>query len=147
MPDIAPSRWHEELAAHVAGGYAFLDVLTVVDRGEQYEVIARVVDVRSAAARLLTTRVAAESAEVASAVDLYPGAGWHEREAAEMFGIRFIGHPDLRPLVTDGQGQPLLRKTTPLPARVQTPWPGADESSRRRTRVPGVRDDWSADAS
>ncbi|MGI9607543.1 MAG: NADH-quinone oxidoreductase subunit C, partial [Acidimicrobiales bacterium] len=24
----------------------------------------------------------------------YPGANWHEREAAEMFGIEFVGHPN-----------------------------------------------------
>ena len=50
---------------------------------------------------------------------LYAGAGWHERETWEMFGIRFLGHPDLRYLYlpTDFEGHP-LRKDFPLLARI-----------------------------
>jgi len=141
MPDIAADRWHEELAAHSAGGRSYLDMLTVVDRGDELEVIARVVDVQTAEGRLLSTRIPVAAPEVASVVDVFPGANWHEREAAELFGMRFIDHPDPRPLLTDGSSA-LLRKATPLLARMQTPWPGADESARRRARVPGVPDSW-----
>jgi NADH-quinone oxidoreductase subunit C len=81
------------------------------------------------------------SPEIASIVDMFSGADWHEREAAEMFGIRFVGHPDPRPLLTSG-GESLLRKDTRLRARVDTPWPGSDEAARRRARVPGVPDSW-----
>jgi NADH-quinone oxidoreductase subunit C len=55
----------------------------------------------------------------------YPGANWHEREAHEMFGITFTGHPSLRNLYlpTDFEGHP-LRKDYPLLARLVKPWPG-----------------------
>ena len=55
----------------------------------------------------------------------YPGANWHEREAWEMFGISFAGHPGLRHLYLPGdfEGHP-LRKDFPLLARLIKPWPG-----------------------
>ena len=49
---------------------------------------------------------------------------------------------DPRPLITSGQDAPLLRKSTPLPARMATTWPGTDETARRRGRVPGVPETW-----
>ena len=55
----------------------------------------------------------------------FPGANWHEREAFEMYGIRFEGHPGLRKLYLPGdfEGYP-LRKDFPLLARIVKPWPG-----------------------
>ena len=48
--------------------------------------------------RRLTVKVNTDrqQPQVPSVVDVWPGAGWHEREAFDMFGIRFQGHPDLR---------------------------------------------------
>lgn len=56
---------------------------------------------------------------------VYPGANWHEREAAEMFGISFEGHPNLVQLYLPGgfEGHP-LRKSFPLLTREVKPWPG-----------------------
>jgi NADH-quinone oxidoreductase subunit C len=56
---------------------------------------------------------------------IYAGADWHEREAWEMYGITFNGHPYLRHLYLPGdfEGHP-LRKDYPLLARVVKPWPG-----------------------
>jgi NADH-quinone oxidoreductase subunit C len=56
---------------------------------------------------------------------VFAGAEWHEREAYEMFGVVFEGHPDLRNiyLPTGFEGNP-LRKDFPLLARVVKPWPG-----------------------
>jgi NADH-quinone oxidoreductase subunit C len=62
---------------------------------------------------------------VESWVSVFAGANWHEREAHEMFGIGFAGHPDLRNmyLPTEFEGHP-LRKDFPLLARMVKPWPG-----------------------
>ena len=58
-------------------------------------------------------------------IGVYSGANWHEREAWEMFGIHFNGHPDLRNIYLPGgfEGNP-LRKDFPLLARRVKPWPG-----------------------
>ncbi len=58
-------------------------------------------------------------------IPVYAGANWHEREAYEMYGISFVGHPDLRNLYlpTEFEGHP-LRKDFPLLARRVKPWPG-----------------------
>lgn len=58
-------------------------------------------------------------------VPLFRGADWHEREAWEMYGIEFDGHPALRHLYLPGEfeGFP-LRKDFPLLAREVKPWPG-----------------------
>jgi NADH-quinone oxidoreductase subunit C len=58
-------------------------------------------------------------------VPVYAGADWHEREAWEMYGITFVGHPGLRHIYLPGdfEGHP-LRKDFPLLARRVKPWPG-----------------------
>ena len=67
--------------------------------------------------------------DVAPAADtwipVYAGANWHERETYEMYGVDFVGHPNLRKLYLPGdfEGHP-LRKDFPLLARRVKPWPG-----------------------
>jgi NADH-quinone oxidoreductase subunit C len=57
--------------------------------------------------------------------DVFAGANWHEREAWEMYGITFAGHPHLVHLYLPGgfEGHP-GRKDFPLLARMVKPWPG-----------------------
>jgi len=63
---------------------------------------------------------------VPSVAALHPGANWHEREAFDMFGIVFEGHPDPRRiLMWDGYPFHPLRKDFPL-AGIEVPLPAAD---------------------
>lgn len=87
---------------------------------------------------------------IKSVVDIWNGANWFEREAFDLFGILFDGHPDLRRILTDYGfiGHP-FRKDFPLMGNVEVSY-DADEgrvvykpvSIEPRTLVPRViRDD------
>jgi NADH-quinone oxidoreductase subunit C len=62
----------------------------------------------------------AEDPLIDSVVDIWPGANWFEREAFDLFGILFSGHPDLRRILTDYGfiGHP-FRKDFPLIGNVE----------------------------
>jgi NADH-quinone oxidoreductase subunit C len=62
----------------------------------------------------------AEDPIIDSVVDIWPGANWFEREAFDLFGILFTGHPDLRRILTDYGfiGHP-FRKDFPLIGNVE----------------------------
>jgi NADH-quinone oxidoreductase subunit C len=66
---------------------------------------------------------------LASLVEVWPAANWFEREAFDLFGIMFEGHPDLRRLLTDYgfQGFP-LRKDFPLTGYVEVRY---DDNQKR----------------
>jgi NADH-quinone oxidoreductase subunit C len=71
--------------------------------------------------------------EVPSATSIWPGANWHEREAYDMYGIRFSGHPDLRRiLMWDEYPHFPLRKDLPL-AGIETELPDAEVVAETKT--------------
>jgi len=71
----------------------------------------------------------AEGEAVPSCIEIFPGADWFEREAYDMYGIFFAGHPDLRRILTDYgfQGHP-LRKDFPVTGFVEVRY---DEDRKR----------------
>jgi NADH-quinone oxidoreductase subunit C len=76
-----------------------------------------------------------ESPSVPSAVSLWPAADWHEREAFDMFGIRFDGHPDLRRiLMWDEYPYFPMRKDFPL-AGIETPLPDDEVAAETGAKV------------
>lgn len=64
----------------------------------------------------LKVELPAEKPAVPTVADIWPSAGWHEREAYDLFGITFTGHPDLRRILLpdDYPGHP-LRKDFKVP--------------------------------
>lgn len=62
----------------------------------------------------LRVRVDRQKPELPSIAQVFPGANWHERETHEFFGIRFLGHPNLTPLLLpeDADYHPLRKDFT-----------------------------------
>ncbi|GAA2655216.1 NADH-quinone oxidoreductase subunit C [Nonomuraea recticatena] len=150
--DVAASDWIELLTFCRDTGYEFFDWLSGVDEPpDAFGVVAHVYNPSTHERLLLRTRVPRADPRLPSAVGVYRGANWHERETFEMFGVIFDDHPYLVPLLLpDGfEGHP-LRKDFVLAARVAKAWPGAKEPgesghgapSRRKTLPPGVPADW-----
>ncbi len=69
-----------------------------------------------------------EETPVPSVIEVFPAANWFEREAYDMYGILFSGHPDLRRILTDYgfQGYP-LRKDFPLTGYVEVRYDDAQK--------------------
>jgi NADH-quinone oxidoreductase subunit C len=91
----------------------------------RFQMIARVNNLAERWGITVKADVPEDTLTVPSIISVYVGANWHEREVAEMYGIDFAGHPDLRKLYlpTEFEGFP-LRKDFPLLARRIKPWPG-----------------------
>ena len=146
-PGAVWEPWCDTVTRHVAEGFDRLDLLTAVDRPASGEVEIVIHLVRRPDTGVLDevwghTTVDRAAPVLESITGVLPAAAWHEREIHEMFGVEVRGHPDLRPLLLhDVDGPPPLRKDSPLAARVETRWPGADPSARR-AKVPGVPPEW-----
>ena len=70
-----------------------------------------------------------EEGAVPSAIEVFPAANWFEREAFDLYGILFSGHPDLRRILTDYgfSGHP-LRKDFPVTGHVEVRY---DDEAKR----------------
>ena len=125
---VAPPAWKEAvIAARDELGLVFLSWLSAVDWSnevavgdehdepveERYEILCAVSDLTDGNLVVISTDIDHDAPSIDSVTDVYPGANWHEREAAEMFGIDFVGHPDLIKLyLPDGfEGYPLRKAT------------------------------------
>lgn len=92
--------------------------LTVVDYIEEhprFEVVVHLFSLSHKHAVRVKTRVPEDEPTVATITDIYPSANWFEREAWDMYGVTFEGHPDLRRLLMyEGFEGHALRKDFPV---------------------------------
>ncbi|WP_292230042.1 NADH-quinone oxidoreductase subunit C [Brevundimonas sp.] len=112
------------------GFQQLLDVCGVdyPDREERFEVVYHLLSLtRNARVRVKVTTD--EVQPVPTVIEVYPSANWFEREAFDMYGMLFSGHPDMRRLLTDYgfEGHP-LRKDFPMTGYVEVRY---DEEQRR----------------
>jgi len=106
------------------GDYLFKQLIDLcgvdyLEREQRFEVVYHLLSVKYN--RRLRLKVHTdENSPVPSATAVYSAANWWEREAWDLFGIHFEGHPDLRCLLTDYgfKGHP-LRKDFPLTGYVE----------------------------
>ncbi len=95
---------------------SFVDISGVdyPEREQRFDVVYHLLSPRQNMRLRVRVRTDADT-PIPSVVEIYPGADWFEREAYDLYGILFTGHPDLRRLLTDYgfEGHP-LRKDFPL---------------------------------
>lgn len=101
--------------------FNFLSDLCGVDRVETddvFEVVYHLYSLRKNHRIRLKASVPSDEPCLSTVTGVWKTADWHEREAYDMFGITFDGHPDLRKILTpdDFEGHP-LRKDYPLEGR------------------------------
>ena len=131
--DVPVSSWGVAVAlARAELGCGWFDFLTAVDEPPGLVVVCHLVRTEPFGHVIFRARLDREAPTVESVASTYAGAGWHERETAEMFGIAFVtgaGEPlELEPLLLPPgfDGHP-LRKDFALQARLDRPWPGAKD--------------------
>ncbi len=94
-------------------GYNYLSSVTGVDyiKEDRLEVVYHAYKTIGGGALVFKVQVPRQKAEVPSLVQIYPGAEFQEREAWDLLGIKFTGHPDLRRiLLWEGfEGHPLRK--------------------------------------
>jgi NADH-quinone oxidoreductase subunit C len=144
---VGRERW-QECARHLKEcGRCRCDLftfLTAVDWPEdgEIEVVAHLYSVRRQHHIRMKIRVPRDGGSVPTLTGVWRGADWHERETAELFGVRFEGHPHLVKLLLPEafEGYP-LRKDFLLMTREAKDWEGRQEpagpgTSPRPGRLP-----------
>jgi len=98
------------------------------DRVRRFDVVYQLLSMTKNR-RLRVSLQTDEDTPVPSVVSVFPNADWYEREAFDMYGVFFSGHPDLRRILTDYgfHGYP-LRKDFPMTGYVEVRW---DEALKR----------------
>ncbi len=88
-------------------------------RGKRFDVVYHLLSMHNNTRIRVKTKVGEEET-IPTVTSVYPAADWFEREAFDMYGIVFAGHPDLRRILTDYnfEGYP-LRKDFPLTGHVE----------------------------
>lgn len=158
--DVPAPRWVEAATAirddprSAAGFFDWLSAYDDLQAG--LAVVVHLWSLPHRCSVMLRTHTDRLGGQLPTLTGVWAGADWHERETFEMFGIDFVGHPHLVPLLLpDGfEGHP-LRKDFVLASRVAKSWPGEKEPGesdsdlaatdvtrprRRRMRPPGVPD-------
>jgi NADH-quinone oxidoreductase subunit C len=120
-----------------SGFISFID-LTAVDwpaREKRFDLVVHLLDPH-ANLRIRVKTMTDEDTPLPSCSDVWPAANWFEREAYDMYGVLFTGHPDLRRMLTDYgfDGHP-LRKDFPMTGYVEVRY----DDARKRVVYEPVR--------
>jgi len=91
--------------------FDMLMCLSAVDRKGSYEVVYHIFSMTHGHRGVLKVSVPADNARVPTVSHIWRTAEWHEREAFDLMGVEFIGHPDLRRILLpdDWEGHPLRK--------------------------------------
>lgn len=109
-----PAKAHDVLERLRADGYDFLSSLHGVDyypEEPRFGVLYELLDMKRVDRISVKARLDSDKPRIRSAVDIWSGANFPEREVYDMFGVVFEGHPDLRRILLpeDYEGFPQRR--------------------------------------
>jgi NADH-quinone oxidoreductase subunit C len=136
---VERARWLD-VARHLRDDAAclFVNIIDVTaadypEREKRFDVVAHLQSPKHNR-RIRVKTQTDEETPVASLTGLFPGADWFEREAYDLFGVVFSGHPDLRRIMTDYgfDGHP-LRKDFPMTGFVEVRY---DDEQKRVVHEP-----------
>ncbi|HLI88250.1 MAG TPA: NADH-quinone oxidoreductase subunit C [Ktedonobacteraceae bacterium] len=102
-------------------GFDLLSCISGVDMLDHLETVYHIRSTTRGQLLQLKVRLDNERPEVDSVISVWPTANWLERETYDLFGIRFVGHPDLRRILLDDdfEGHPLLKSFHQVPLTVK----------------------------
>lgn len=96
-------------------GYLYLSCLTTLEWPDRWETVYHLYDFGHKGTLALKTRIDKSQDTFPSVTSIWPAANWYEREAYDMFGVKFDGHPHLcRILMADDWQTFPLRKDHPM---------------------------------
>jgi NADH-quinone oxidoreductase subunit C len=125
---VPPQRRPEALSIAKSLGFTYYTFCGGVDWPDdnRLEVLDQVYAIEPRLRLTVRCDCPADDPKVPTAMGVYAGADWYERETWELLGIVFTGHPRLARLYLPDwfEGFP-LRKDYVLASRVEKPWPGA----------------------
>lgn len=124
------------LKDHTYGQFKLLMDITAVDypdREKRFEVVYILLSVKYNSRVIVKTYID-EMTPIDSITTIYSSGNWYEREVWDLFGIYFLGHPDLRRILTDYgfEGHP-MRKDFPLSGYVEVRY---DDEKKRVVTEP-----------
>jgi NADH-quinone oxidoreductase subunit C len=114
MALVEPDSWLEAIEASKHAGFDFFIDLYAVDHFSQaprFEVGINLLSMERNERLIVSTRIPYDDPSLPSATGLFVGANFYEREAYDLFGIDFTGHPDLTRILLpdDWEGYPLRK--------------------------------------
>jgi NADH-quinone oxidoreductase B subunit len=95
-------------------GFDYLSYISAVDYGPSLDLVYDVRSIEKNEEKTWKVSLDSPNPKVPSIAPIYRGAEWHEREVYDLFGVEFIGHPNLRRILLpdDWKGHPLKKDYT-----------------------------------
>lgn len=112
-----------------------MSAVDFVESNDEFELFYQLLSLSKKKRIRLKTKIPAKSKKIRSVVELYKSANWAEREAYDMFGIKFVSHPNLKRILMpdDWYDHPLL-KTYPLEGDAHAAWYEVDKIYGKKYR-------------